>query len=114
MTRLATYGTLRPGHPNHHHMASIAGDWIAGTVRGHLRPGGWGSALGYPGIVLDDNGPAVSVDVLDSPELDAHLSRLDEFEGLGYLRVRAAVSTAEGVVQAWIYVLAPEPGADQG
>lgn len=110
MARLATYGTLRPGHPNHHHVAAIEGAWIPGTVRGHLTEGGWGSALGYPAIVLDDAGPRVAVDVLDSPWLDSHWSRLDDFEGSAYERVRADVTTTQGVLDAWIYVLASESG----
>ncbi len=112
MPRLATYGTLRPGHPNHHYVGGIVGVWIAGTVRGHLMEGGWGSALGYPAIVLDTSGPRVEVDVLDSPELDDQWERLDEFEGSAYLRVRTDVMTARGTIQAWIYVLAPESCAE--
>lgn len=113
MARLATYGTLRPGHTNHHHVAAIEGAWIPGTVRGHLTEGGWGSALGYPAIVLAGDGPPVAVDVLDSPWLDFHWSRLDEFEGAAYERVRAEVTTAQGVLDAWIYVLAPESRAER-
>ena len=79
-------------------------------MRGHLTEGGWGSALGYPAIVLDDAGPRVAVDVLDSPWLDSHWSRLDEFEGAAYERVRADVTTTQGVLDAWIYVLASESG----
>ena len=113
MTRLATYGTLRPGEPNHHHLAMIDGEWIAGTVQGHLTQGGWGSALGYPAIVLDEAGPPVRVDVIASPHLDNHWERLDAFEGSAYSRVRADVTTAQGVVESWIYVLAPESRRDQ-
>jgi gamma-glutamylcyclotransferase (GGCT)/AIG2-like uncharacterized protein YtfP len=111
MSRLATYGTLRPGRPNHHFVSGIAGTWIPGSVRGHMSEGGWGSALGYPAIVLDENGPRVGVDVLDSPDLDDHWPRLDDFEGSAYLRVRTDVTTSQGVIDAWIYVLAPESGA---
>jgi hypothetical protein len=57
--RLAVYGTLGPGGPNHHILADLDGRWIDGTVRGHLREEGWGSELGYPGIVLDPDGPEV-------------------------------------------------------
>lgn len=108
MTRLATYGTLRPGRPNHHYVAMLEGIWVPGTVRGHLTEGGWGSALGYPAIVLDDNGPVVAVDVLESPDLDEHWERLDDFEGSAYARVHTGVVTAGGLVEAWIYVLATE------
>ena len=108
MTRLATYGTLRPGEPNHHYLAMLDGEWTAGTVRGHLTEGGWGSALGYPAIVLDEAGPLVRVDILTSLDLEGPWPRLDEFEGSAYQRVPTRVTTDRGIVEAWIYVLAAE------
>lgn len=106
MQRLATYGTLGPDRANHHVVAGIAGRWIRGTVRGHLVADGWGAALGFPGIVLSDDGDAVAVDVLESPTLGDHWQRLDDFEGPGYQRVRTTVETATGPMDAFIYVLA--------
>ena len=105
-SHLATYGTLSPGRVNHHQLAGLKGRWRRGTVRGRLVDGGWGSALGYPGLVLDPQGPAVDVHVFESSELPYHWSRLDEFEGDGYRRVVTQVQTQEGTVEAWIYVLA--------
>ena len=64
--RLATYGTLGPGKPNHHHLSMIDGNWSTGSVRGFLHEAGWGADLGFPAIVLDQTGPEVSVDVLES------------------------------------------------
>lgn len=104
--RLATYGTLGPGKPNHHHVSMIEGTWSTGSVRGFLHEAGWGADLGFPGIVLDPAGPEVSVDLLESDLLAEHLGRLDEFEGPGYDRVLTQVQTATGVVDAFIYVLA--------
>lgn len=104
--RLATYGTLGPGKPNHHHVAMIDGSWSHGFVRGFLHEAGWGADLGFPAIVLDDSGPEVSVDVLESDELSEHLERLDLFEGPGYDRVLTSVVTGTKVVEAYIYVLA--------
>lgn len=104
--RLATYGTLGPGKPNHHHVAMIAGNWSQGTVRGFLHEAGWGADLGFPAIVLDGSGPEVAVDVLESDELAAHLDRLDSFEGPGYNRVLTNVETPTGLVEAYLYVLA--------
>ncbi len=106
--RLAVYGTLGPGGPNQHVLADLGGRWFVGTVRGHLRAEGWGSDLGYPGIVLDPGGPAVEVQVLDSPALADHWDRLDEFEGPGYRRVAVTVTTPAGPVTAAIYELAVE------
>ena len=75
-------------------------------MRGHLREAGWGAALGYPGLVLDDAAPSVDVQVFESQHLVAHWERLDEFEGDGYRRVVTDVVTDEGVVVAHVYVLA--------
>ena len=104
--RLATYGTLGPGKPNHHHLSMIDGNWSTGSVRGFLHEAGWGADLGFPAIVLDPTGPEVSVDVLESEQLSEHLERLDDFEGLGYARVLTEVTTSSGKVEAFIYVLA--------
>jgi len=107
---LATYGTLAPGRPNAHLLADLDGRWCDGVVHGHLVEDGWGAAMGYPGIVLDDAAPAVPVQVLVSADLPAHWARLDAFEGEGYRRVAVRVRTAAGPLRASIYVLAgPDP-----
>lgn len=105
-TRFATYGTLTPGRINHRQLAGLKGRWRKGTVRGRLVDAGWGAALGYPGLVLDPSGPAVEVDLFESPELPDHWSRLDAFEGTGYRRVVTRVRAADGEWDAWIYVIA--------
>ena len=104
--RLATYGTLGPGRPNHHQLAELAGQWSTGWVRGRRLKAGWGAAQGFPGLVLDPEGEAVPVDLLSSKDLPDHWPRLDAFEGDEYRRVVAEVSPPDGVVQACIYVLA--------
>lgn len=108
LERLAVYGTLAPGRPNHHQLAGLQGRWIAGRVRGHLREAGWGAVLGFPGLVLDPTGPHVDVQVFESGDLGAHWPRLDEFEGDGYRRVLTTVVTAAGTVDAHVYVLATD------
>src|SRR5688500_16608463 len=105
--RLAVYGTLRPGHPNHHQLAALRGNWRQGAVRGRLVAEGWAAGLGYPALVLDPNSPPVDVDLFESPDLRQHWDRLDAFEGENYRRVVATVETSEGAVDAWIYVAAP-------
>ena len=105
-TRLATYGTLAPGRVNHHRLAGLKGQWQQGTVRGRLAGAGWAAALGYPGLVLDPLGPVVEVYLFESAELPDHWPRLDEFEGPGYRRVVTQVRTADGELDAWIYVIA--------
>ena len=103
---LFVYGTLAPGRPNEHVLSQIPGTWESATVRGSLLQQGWGSALGYPGIVLDEHGDVVHGFVFSSEELAAHWDRLDEFEGDGYERTITSVELINGtVVQAHIYVL---------
>ncbi|MEM8924839.1 MAG: gamma-glutamylcyclotransferase [Actinomycetota bacterium] len=104
--RLAVYGTLAPGRPNHHVLADLGGRWIEGTVRGALREEGWGAALGYPGIVLDPDGLEVTVHMLDAVGLTSRWADLDAFEGPGYRRSTTIVRTATGDVVASIYELA--------
>jgi gamma-glutamylcyclotransferase (GGCT)/AIG2-like uncharacterized protein YtfP len=103
--RLVAYGTLAPGRPNHHQLDGLDGRWLTGQIYGRLLDAGWGAGLGYPALILDPDGPAISVHVFDSRDLPDHWSRLDDFEGPGYERVVATVSTPEGDLNASIYVL---------
>lgn len=107
MCRLATYGTLSPGRPNHHQLSGLNGNWSTGHVRGDLRQQGWGAVQGFPGLILNPAGGTVEVDLLMSDDLPDHWPRLDAFEGAGYQRVAAEISTSVGPVEACIYVLAP-------
>ena len=107
-TRLAVYGSLRPGRVNHHQVSALTGSWTRGTVRGKLFSSGSRAAVGFPGLILDPLGPAVDVDLFESVELPLHWARLDEFEGTGYKRVIATVNTERGEKRAWIYVLAEQ------
>lgn len=109
-TRLATYGTLAPGRVNHGQLAELKGKWTRGTVRGRFVEAGWGAALGCPGLVLDPAGTEVEVHVFESPDLPGHWLRLDAFEGPGYRRAIAQVRTADGEVEASIYILEPSGG----
>ncbi len=104
-TRLATYGTLAPGRVNNHELAGLNGHWRQGTVRGRLFEIGWGAALGYPGMILDPSAKFIEVHVFESPDLPDHWQRLDEFEGKGYRRVVTKVCTADGDIDASIYVV---------
>jgi gamma-glutamylcyclotransferase (GGCT)/AIG2-like uncharacterized protein YtfP len=103
---LFVYGTLAPGRPNEHVLAEVPGTWQPATVKGTLRQEGWGAAVGYPGIVLDEIGSEVRGFVFSSDELAAHWTRLDEFEGEGYKRVLAPATLEDGtIVHAYIYAL---------
>ena len=112
-TRLATYGTLAPGRVNGHQLAELDGFWRRGTVRGRLVEAGWGAKLGFPGLILDPQGEAVEVHVFESMALPDHWQRLDAFEGDGYRRVVAQVSTGDGELDVWIYVIDVVLGSEQ-
>jgi len=75
-------------------------------VRGRLSSDGWGATMGFPGLILDPLAPAVEVYLFESADLPHHWARLDEFEGAEYKRLIARVSTTDGDVSAWIYVVA--------
>jgi gamma-glutamylcyclotransferase (GGCT)/AIG2-like uncharacterized protein YtfP len=104
--RLAVYGSLAPGKTNNGELAGLDGTWTKGSVKGRLKPDGWGAALGYPGLVLDPSGGDVQVCVFASRDLPQHWARLDAFEGAGYRRTVATVTTADGAFEAFIYVFA--------
>ena len=78
---------------------------MEGYVFGTLVEAGWGAGMGYPALVLDPVGSAVSVHIFESVHLLDHWSRLDEFEGPGYQRVVTKASTSAGDVEVSIYVL---------
>ncbi len=104
--RLFVYGTLAPGRPNAHALADVPGTWAPATVKGILLQEGWGAAIGYPGIVLDERGGEVHGFIFSSDVLAAHWARLDAFEGDGYERVLTLAELRDGtVVRAHIYAL---------
>ena len=109
-TRLATYGTLRPGEVNHHQLDGLSGEWRQGRVRGRLIAAGWAAALGHRALILDCEGPAVEVSVFESPDLPDHWARLDAFEGPGYRREQITVEVGDSEVLAWIYAAADAAG----
>ena len=104
LPRLATYGTLAPGRPNHHQLDGLEGRWLKGHVNGLLVDAGWGATLGYPALRLDPDASTVGVDIFESADLPAHWARLDAFEGPGYERVITPVHTPTGDLEASIYV----------
>jgi gamma-glutamylcyclotransferase (GGCT)/AIG2-like uncharacterized protein YtfP len=110
--RLATYGSLAPGRPNHHQLDGLEGRWLAGHVNGMLVEAGWGAGLGYPALILDPDGSRIDVHIFESIDLPAHWARLDAFEGPGYQRVVTTVRTSTGDVDASIYVLVQATAED--
>ena len=103
--RLATYGSLAPGAANHDQLSGLSGSWRTGTIRGRLLDAGWGSPIGFPGLVLDDHAFEIPVALFESDELPQHWERLDAFEGEGYRRTVARVSSEGEALDAYIYAL---------
>lgn len=103
--RLFVYGTLAPGEPNGHILAPLEGTWQPATVRGRLKPEGWGAAMGYPGIVLDESAEEVQGVVFSSEQLEGFWSELDAFEGEEYARVSTKVHCAGVPLEAYVYVV---------
>ena len=96
--RLAAYGTLRPGEPNHQIVADLSGDWTIGSVRGEI----WTKA-GFPVFRWTTSGSEVEVRVLTSDDLPDQFPRIDRFEGSGYERVWVPVVSGTSMIVASIY-----------
>lgn len=94
--RLAAYGSLLPGENNHHHVASLVGRWVEGTVEGTLHDRGWAARQGYPGFVPGTSGDRVAVKVFESLALPEAWDRLDAFEGKAYRRILAPIEMKSG------------------
>lgn len=107
--RLAVYGTLAPGEPNHHHLSELPGRWRRGTVTGELARIGWGADLGYPALRWSEDAGEVAAQLFASEALPAHWARLDEFEGGQYLRILVPVRMADGMLEiANLYAAHPD------
>ena len=106
MERLFVYGSLQPGGPNEHVLTAIGGEWEPAVIKGNLVKRGWGAAMGYPGLVLDESGGDVHGHVFRSSSLSEKWFYLDEFEGEEYKRIVTSVTLLSGKqVQAHVYVL---------
>jgi gamma-glutamylcyclotransferase (GGCT)/AIG2-like uncharacterized protein YtfP len=104
--RLFVYGTLAPGRPNEHVLGKVEGSWEPATTRGILRQEGWGAKMGYPGIVLDENGDEVQGFLFSSEKLSDQWKMLDEFEGEAYERVITVAKLSDNrTVESYIYAL---------
>jgi gamma-glutamylcyclotransferase (GGCT)/AIG2-like uncharacterized protein YtfP len=93
--RLAVYGSLAPGQPNHHLLVPLGGEWIEGYVEGELHAMGWGAAQGSPALRWRSGGAKVHVHVLISSALPETWAQLDAFEGADYRRSLVPVYSAE-------------------
>lgn len=108
--KLFVYGTLAPGRPNEHVLKKIGGSWEKGSIKGKLYQAGWGAAMGYPGLKLDQQGEIIEGFVFSSDHLTKHWCELDDFEGEGYKRVLTTITLKDKVttVTAYVYVLSDD------
>lgn len=97
-TRLAAYGSLRPGESNYSMVADITGDWVPGTIIGHIS-----EYEGYPVFTWDPAASKVPVQILVATNLHEHWQRLDEFEGDDYERIWIPVETKDGLSVCNVY-----------
>lgn len=108
MYSIFVYGSLAPNKPNAHILEKLNGTWEEGFVYGKLVSSGWGADIGFPGIVLDDNGDKISGFIFYSDNLPNYWVQLDEFEGADYIRQPVKVITKSGnIVNSFIYALNP-------
>lgn len=87
-------------------MTTMGGDWEPASVRGRLVEKGWGTEMGYPGLIIDDHGEEIRGFVFSSSRLAEQWTDLDAFEGDEYERVVTNVTLAGGEqIEAHVYVL---------
>lgn len=106
MEKLFIYGTLAPGRPNEHILKEVPGTWEEASVKGYLHQEGWGAAMGYPGIIIDEDGQEVKGFLFSSQELSSQWEMLDSFEGQEYERILVPVILSnKTTTHAYIYSL---------
>jgi len=101
--RLAVYGTLAPGEPNHHQLARCHGTWSRGEVRGRR------ATRQFPVFTYDATAPSVPVQWLASAVLPQHWARLEAFEGPDYRRILVPVFRGEQLTTVAHLFAAVEP-----
>jgi len=97
-TRLAVYGTLAPGEPNHCILKEVSGEWITGHITGRIH-----KENGLPKFHWDLSGDSVPVHLLRSSSLPGFFPRLDDFEGRGYRRSWIPVTCPSGPLLSTVY-----------
>ena len=104
---LFIYGSLQPGAPNEHVLSAVEGCWEPAFVRGRLVDAGWGAELGYPGLIIDNEGQEVHGQLFTSSALGTKLADLDRLEDEEYTRTVLTAVLKDGTqVKAFAYVLA--------
>jgi gamma-glutamylcyclotransferase (GGCT)/AIG2-like uncharacterized protein YtfP len=85
--RIAVYGTLRPGEPNHSKLSRLQGVWRDAQVRGNVF-----QDTGLPHFVWDVAALEIQVKIFESANLEKSWAELDRFEGQSYQRIWVVAS----------------------
>lgn len=106
LEHLFTYGSLQPGREYAHLLQTANGLWQPATVTGFVDANGWQHSIGYPALILHEDGQTIQGMLLSSDRLHELWSMLDEFEGDAYERVTGEVTTRFGeIIHANLYQL---------
>jgi len=116
--RLAVYGTLAPGGPNHDLLAGLGGRWERGSVEGEIVRVGWGEDRRLRALVPRRGAGCAAVWLLEADGLTGRWAALDDFEGPAYRRALVVVQP-EGlrpprVAHAYVLGLPTAPGQEPG
>ena len=102
LDRVFVYGTLRGGQPARRLIDEHVIAAESATVSGHM----YAFPDGYPGILLDPNGPPIVGEVVQLRCLSAAFALLDAYEGDDFIRVPTTAVTRDGQeMRAWCYVI---------
>ena len=111
--RLAVYGTLAPGRPNHHVVAPLGGSWSEGFVEGEWLTTGWAAAHGYRALRWQPGAERITAHLLAAPGLREAWPMLDRFEGPEYRRILIPVYRSTSGASA-VAATAAGPGGGGG
>jgi gamma-glutamylcyclotransferase (GGCT)/AIG2-like uncharacterized protein YtfP len=104
--RLATYGTLKTGGPNHYRVRDLGGTWSSGALSGRLSNRGWGASYGSAGAQWDSaSSDEIAVEVLESRKLSKAWDCLDSFEGPDYKRIWVPIDSHSGLRVCNLYAV---------
>ena len=97
-TRLAVYGTLAPGQPNHSVLEKYGGKWLHGFVIGKLS-----DRNNLKFFYWNTSGDEIAVQVIESSRLAEGWQDIDRFEGHGYERILIPVRFDSIYIPCYIY-----------
>lgn len=100
--RLCVYGRMRPGGPDHAHLAPLGGEWTNVQYPGHLQ-GDTCTLDECPGFAWTPKGTWNDGVMLTATALGEHWQKLDDQEGREYVRLLTPVRHGDETHVANIY-----------